>query len=184
MASNDASLLRLAQRGDPNACVEIYNRHYPVIYTYIFYRVGEACLAEDLASEVFVRMVDKISTFDLRDRPLLAWLYTIAHHLVIDHYRRSRPETILPLDERIHADPQEHPVRQTELRLDQQSLYRAIGCLTEDQRRVILLKFIDDHSNAEIARLLGKDEGAVKSLQHRALDALRREFAKETQHGD
>jgi RNA polymerase sigma-70 factor (ECF subfamily) len=173
MSKDEIRLIQQAKKGDPAAFAEIYDRHQPAIYRYIFYRVGDAATAEDLTSEVFVRLVERIDRFTYRGRPLLAWLYTIARNLVADHHRRAGQPSPLPLDERLMAgtaDPEETVAR----RLTQQRLVAAIAHLTEDQRQVLLLRFVEGLDNETVARLLGKSVGAVKALQHRALAALRR----------
>ena len=174
MASQaDAELVRRAKDGDESALVEIYNQCQAPVYRYIYYRVGDAALAEEFAAEVFVRLVGKIGTFREQGRPILAWLYAIAHNLVVDHQRKGRVAH-LPLDEEMAADEEGQPSRVAEDREVWAHLRTALESLTETQRQVILLKFVEARSNAEVAEILGKDEGAVKSLQHRALAALRR----------
>ncbi len=179
MCPDDTSLIKRAKRGDPAALEEIYEQSYPSIYTYIFYRVGSTELTEDLTAEVFVRLVDKIDTFTQRGRPILAWLYTIARNLVADHHRRAGRMDLLPLEERILPDSAKNPAQIVERHLTNEDLVVALQHLTEAQRQVILLKFFGDHSNKEVGALLDKTEGAVKSLQHRALAALRRVLERE-----
>jgi len=155
---------------------EIYERYHGAVYTYVFYRVGDQALAEDLTADVFVRAIESAHRLVDRGRPLLAWLYTIARNRVIDHYRRNGSTAVLPLEERLSAD-KDHTHSATcaaDLALTQRALIAALRHLTEAQRQVILLKFVEGRSNAEVAALLGKREGAIKSLQHRALAALRR----------
>ena len=173
MSNDEAQLIQQAQRGDPAAFAEIYDRHQPAIYRYIYYRVGDVATAEDLTSEVFVRLVERIDRFTYRGRPLLAWLYTIARNLITDHRRRAGQALLLPLNERLVAaegDLEEAAERG----LARRRLAAALPQLTEDQRQVIVLKFIEGLNNAEAAHILGKPVSAVKSLQHRALAALRR----------
>jgi RNA polymerase sigma-70 factor (ECF subfamily) len=128
-----------------------------------------------LTSEVFVRLVEKIDRFTYRGRPLLAWLYTIARNLITDHHRKVKRFATYPLKERERlvaeaVDPEEAARRS----LMQDRLVAAIAHLTEDQRQVIILKFIEGLDNKTTAQILSKSVGAVKSLQHRALAALRR----------
>jgi len=177
MSGGEARLIRRAQQGDPAAFTEIYDRHQPAIYRYIYYRVGDVATAEDLTSEVFVRLVEGIDRFVYRGRPLLAWLYTIARNLVTDHRRRTGQATMLPLDEQLVAEAGDLE-QAAERGLAQRRLAAALVHLTEDQRQVIVLKFIEGLDNEETARILGKSVGAVKSLQHRALAALRRILEK------
>jgi RNA polymerase sigma-70 factor (ECF subfamily) len=177
VSQNDTALVHRAKQGDQSAFVAIYEQYQPSIYTYIFYRVGDGMLADDLTADVFVRLVDKIRSFTPGERPLLAWLYTIAHNLVVDHYRHNGRTHCLPLDEmseNLAADEASQPAQTAEQHLTQDWLRESLRRLTEAQRQVILLKFVEGKSNAEVAALLGKDEGAIKSLQHRALAALSR----------
>ena len=173
MTNDEARLIQQAKKGDPSAFAEIYDRHQPAIYRYIFYQVDDSATAEDLTSEVFVRLVEKIDRFTYRGRPLLAWLYTIARNLVTDYHRRAGRLLPLPLDERLVAGT-DVPEETIEHRLAQRRLAAAVARLTEDQRQVILLKFVEGLDNETTAQTLGKSVGAVKSLQHRALAALRR----------
>lgn len=170
---DETKLIRRAQQGDPAAFAEIYDRHQPAVYRYIYYRVRDTATAEDLTGEVFVRLVEKIDAFTYRGRPVLAWLYTIARNLVTDHRRQAARATMLPLEEQLVAKDDDVE-RAAEHGLTQRRLAAALVRLTQDQRQVILLKFVEGLNNNEAARVLDKPVGAVKSLQHRALAALRR----------
>jgi RNA polymerase sigma-70 factor (ECF subfamily) len=172
-SASEGRLIERAQDGDPAAFAEIYDRYQPAVYRYITYRVVDTHAAEDLTSEVFVRVVEKIDGFVYRDRPLLTWLYTIARNLVIDHQRRASRVTLLPLDERLVAENGDAEGA-AERALTRRRLAVALEHVTEEQRQVILLKFVEGMDNREIARVLGKSVGAVKALQHRALAALER----------
>jgi RNA polymerase sigma-70 factor (ECF subfamily) len=171
--SDEAMRIERARAGDAEAFAEIYDRYQPPVFRYIFYRVGDEHVAEDLTAEVFLRMVEKIRHFSYRGQPLLAWLYTIARNLVADHHRQKRQPLALPLDENLPTSAA-CPEEATERRVTQQDLATAIVELTEEQRMVILLKFVEGLDNETVAGLMGKPVGAVKSLQHRALAALRR----------
>jgi RNA polymerase sigma-70 factor (ECF subfamily) len=175
---DEAQLIRRAQAGDPQALTALYDRYQPAIFTYLFYRLDDQAIAEELTGEVFVRMVEKIDRYQARGQPILAWLYTIARNLRNDHYRQAESARLLPLDETLVADHGDPP-QTIEHQLAADCLRRALRHLTGDQQEVIVHKFVGDRSNAEVAVLLGKDEGAVKSLQHRALAALRRAIEKE-----
>lgn len=181
MTQGDVGLVRRAQAGDQAAFVAIYEQYQPPVYTYVYYRVGEAALAEDLTAEVFVRLVDKIHTFTPGERPILAWLYTIAGNLITDHYRHNGRVTLLPLDEERDVSEVD-PAQLAQSHLAQEKLLAAMRQLTEEQRQVVLLKFVDRRSNAEVGAILGKSEGAIKALQHRALAALRRALVEEQEH--
>lgn len=173
MTEDEARLIQRAKEGDPAAFAALYDRHRPAVYRYVYYRVGDVATAEDLTAEVFVRLVEKVDRFIYRGRPLLSWLYTIARNLIADHWRRSGQAIIVPLDEQLATDAG-NPEEAAERGLVQRRLAAALTHLTDDQQQVIILKFIEGLDNAEVARTLGKPVGAVKSLQHRALAALRR----------
>jgi RNA polymerase sigma-70 factor (ECF subfamily) len=178
---NDRQLIKLAQEGDRSAIAALYSENQPRVYRYIAYRVGDAAVADDLTAEVFVSMVKNIRQFEYRGRPLLAWLYTIAGNMVKMHYRRQQIVEFEPLrDEMI--DHNTNPAEITQSRLTQDRLMAAMPHLTEGQRQVILLKFIEGFGNAEIAAMMDKTEGAIRILQHRALLALRRVLVEEVQH--
>ncbi len=173
MSSPDSSLIERAKLGDSEAFTQIYEDSYSRIYSYIYYRVSNREIAEDLASEVFIRLVRKIDTYEDKGRPIIAWLYTVAGNLVRDHYRKDSRIQWMPIDDReIVSD--EDPTLQIDLDLSSERLKEAIKHLTEDQAQVIILKFVDGWSNRKIADVMGKQEGSIKSLQHRALRSLRR----------
>ena len=181
MSNDENRLIQLAQRGNVEACAALYDRHYDAVYRYCYYRVHNVHLAQDLASEVFVRMVEKLDTFRQRGRPLLAWLYTIARNLIADQHRRGHQTSQLPLDEasEVGSDGTDDLVQGMDRRLQADCLAAALKHLTEDQRQVILLRFMEDLNHSEVARIVGKSEGATKALQHRALKSLRRAIEKE-----
>jgi RNA polymerase sigma-70 factor (ECF subfamily) len=169
----EQQLVRRAQKGDQAAFAEIYEEHQPAVYRYVYYRVGETSTAEDLTSAVFTRVVEKIDGYRYEGRPLLAWLYTIARNLVIDYHRRIEGSRVVPLDEQL-MDDSSNVERAVEQRLTQSRLTSALGELTEEQRQVIILRFIEGMTCVEVGRMLDKSTGAVKALQHRGLAALAR----------
>ncbi len=144
----------------------IYDTHAPRIYRYIYHRLGNRALAEDLTSEVFVRFLRSGAAPD----NVAAFLYRIAHNLIVDYLRRN--PTVLSLDETMVAG-QADPTDFAELEMEKVTLRRAIARLTPEQQQVIVLKFVEELSNDDVARVLGKSSGAVKALQHRALQTLR-----------
>lgn len=179
--NDETRLVKQAQAGEETAFVALYQQNQGAVYTYIYYRVGNQMTAEDLTAEVFVRLVDKIHRFKPGKRPILAWLYTIAGNLVTDHYRRNGRATILPLNDEIRSNGHS-PSYSVQKEQEHQRLVAAMRQLTEEQRQVVLLKFVERRSNAETGAILGKTEGAVKALQHRALAALRRALEKDEQY--
>jgi RNA polymerase sigma-70 factor (ECF subfamily) len=171
--SEDERLVGRAQQGDQAAFAEIYEQHQPAVFRYVYYRVADVSVAEDLTSAVFTRLVEKIDGYRYRGRPLLAWIYTIARNVVVDYHRRAERSRVVPLDTQL-ADDSLDVERAVERRLAESRLAAAMAELTEEQRQVILLRFIEGMSCEEAGRLLDKSTGAVKALQHRALAALAR----------
>ena len=172
---DEQGLLERASRADPEALGALYDRYVGRIYSYIYHRVGQADLAEDLTAQVFARMLEAIREGRGWRTSFSGWLYRIAHNLVIDHYRRRGRATFVELEEAqpIVADEAD-PVRKVEARLESEHLRAALGKLTEEQAEVIELRFLDEFSIAEVAAMMDKTEGAIKALQYRAVLALRR----------
>ena len=177
--TQDGDLIQLARQGDQRALIGIYERYHPSVFTYVFYRVCDQEIAEDLTAEVFTRMLANLPRYRSSGKPILAWLYTIARNLVIDHYRQNKSASHLPLLEDLVEGDNNHPVKVTEAALAHECLSRALRNLTEEQRQVILLRFIENREISELAEILGKNERAIRSLQHRALVALQRWMKKE-----
>lgn len=178
---DDKRLVEQAQQGDRRAVAALYAEYQARVYRYIAYRVGDTALAEDLTADVFVSMVRAIDNYEPRGRPFLAWLYAIAGNTCKMYYRRQNLTEFEPLPEEM-IDRQTGPEDVAHLRLTHERLLAAMPRLTEDQRQVILLKFIEGLNNAEVATILEKSEGAIRVLQHRALVALRRALVEEGQH--
>lgn len=170
---DDDSLLERVLDYDKSALSEIYDRYAGRIYNYIYYRLGDAHLAEDLTGTVFLKMLEAIQTSKSWNVSFSGWLYRIAHNLIVDHFRRSQQNRSAPLDDRLIAGD-EDPVKAVERRFENARLRRAIEQLTEEQGQVVMLKFVEGLTNAEVAQTMGKTEGAIKSLQFRALASLRR----------
>ena len=175
----DGDLIQRARQGDQRALVEIYEQYQPSVFTYVFYRVCDQDAAEDLTAEVFTRMLANLHRFQARGKPILAWLYTIARNLVVDHFRQKSRANHVPLEEELVEGDANHPVKATEQSLAYECLSRAMEHLTEEQRQVILLKFIESREISELVEIMGKNERAIRSLQHRALVTLHRMMEKE-----
>jgi RNA polymerase sigma-70 factor, ECF subfamily len=167
----ESELLQRARQMDRQALAEIYDRYSPGLYRYVMRLLGDPELAEERVSETFARFLDQLQAGRGPRDYLQAYLYRIAHNLVVDHYRRLVPE--VDLDERYPGDVA--PVEETAIHhLRGRKLRAAICKLTPDQQMVVTLKFIEGWENSDIAHALGKPVGAVKSIQHRALESLRR----------
>jgi RNA polymerase sigma-70 factor (ECF subfamily) len=168
----DAQLVARAIEGDREAFGDLYERHLAAIYRYIYYRVGEPHEAEDLTEVVFLRAWEALGRYRSGDAPLMVWLYRIAHNLLIDRYRTAKE--LVPLEEH-HPDGALHhqPERVMEVREEHHRLAKALQQLDPAQQQVLTLRFIAELSHAETATIMGRSEGAVRVLQHRALAALR-----------
>jgi RNA polymerase sigma-70 factor (ECF subfamily) len=162
---------RAVQR-DPDAFAQIYDEHVDIIYRFVYYKVGDPGVAEDLTEDVFAKAWERIDRFQWRNVPVQHWLLTIARNTVTDHWR-SRKRTSSPLDVlgEVASDlpsPDEHVARDLEL----ESLGRALARLPDEQRDVLILRFIEDLSHKDVAAILGKSVVAVRQIQVRALRAL------------
>ena len=177
---SDAELVTLAKE-NKDAFGELYERYMNKIYRYIYYRVGNSDDAEDLTSRVFFRAMAHVENYEDRGLPFQAWLYRIAHNLVANHHRDKERRKVIPLDEYIanqlfSSDPEHKTVEKQE----SERLKQAVRQLPEERQQLLLLKFVHHLSNAEIGEIMGKTEGAIKSLYHRTLLVLRDQLAEET----
>jgi RNA polymerase sigma-70 factor (ECF subfamily) len=169
-------LVTLAQNGDRAAFGALYEKLSPKLYSYLYYHLnGRAQLAEDLTEEVFVKVLEKLNRYQDRGLPFSAWIFRIAHNHLVDHVRSQPRRVVVSID-----DCQQVPEPYAELSLDralsQSVLNEAISTLTEDQRRVVVLRFLQGFSTAETAQALTKTEDAVKKLQARALHVLKKQL--------
>jgi RNA polymerase sigma-70 factor (ECF subfamily) len=171
---NEEEMLSNAARGDREAFGALYERYVERIYNYVYYRTGNLHDAEDLTARVFQRAMNHIHNYTDRGVPFSAWLYRIAHNLVANWHRdRSRKQEIPLSDVPALPAKEERPEAKLVRSQDQDSLMRLIRQLTPERQTLLILKFVEDMSNAEIGQIMGRSEGAVKSLYHRTLLALR-----------
>ncbi len=173
-ASDEAQIIQQAKRHDPDAISELYNRHVDQIHQYVRSRIDDGAIAEDVTADVFVRALESLSGYDDRGVPFAAWLYRIAQARVIDFWRRSQRRVTVAFDD--HDLPEwlaADDVAEVDV-LQRGQLNQHLQQLTEEQQQVIVLKFMQGLSNAEIAQIMDKTEGAVKALQRRGLEALAR----------
>ena len=175
---NELSLLERAKLYDDAALAELYDRYAPRIYAYIYRRTSDAHLAEDLTGDAFVRVLQAIQSERFWHTSFQAWLYRIAHNLVVDHYRRQSRATELTLDE-LQIAAKDDPPSAVAKRLSYQRLRAAIGRLTPNQQQILALRFGEGMTARETAEVVDKSVGAVEALQHRAVAALRRILARE-----
>jgi RNA polymerase sigma-70 factor, ECF subfamily len=172
--SDQQDLLERAARRDPAALSMLYDQYVDRIYSYIYHRVGQVELAEDLTGQVFIRMLEAVRKGYSWRSSFSGWLYRIAHNLVIDHYRRRSRASFVDIDEVTTLSHDAEPMQSVQARLDSEQLRIALGKVTEEQAQVITLRFLEDLSIAETAEIMAKTEGAIKALQYRAVLALRR----------
>jgi RNA polymerase sigma-70 factor, ECF subfamily len=167
-----AEFITRAQKGDTQVIGMLYEQYHPGIFRYLYYRVGDQQTAEDLTSEVFLRMLRFLPAYRSQNVAFQAWLFQIARNLAIDHHRQMLVRNPVRLEEDLIAG-NDDPAVATEHGLTSQSLRRALSRLTEEQRDVIVMRFVSAMPIAEVAQTLHKSEAAIKGLQRRALVALR-----------
>lgn len=164
---------------DPDAFGEIYERYVQRIYNYVYYRTSNQADAEDLTARVFHQALKHIVRYEDRGLPFSAWLYRIAHNLVVNWHRdRKRRQTISIDDITLTAIHGAAPEANAESAEEQELLMIAVKRLPEDRQQLLVLKFIERLPNAEIGAIMGRTEGAIKSLYHRTLIALRRDIKR------
>ena len=170
---NEEALIRLAKQRDEKAFAELYEAHFDRVYRYVAIRIGDQVEAEDMTQQVFLNALQSISSFNWKGIPFSAWLFRIAHNQVVDHLRKRSKQAGAPLDESLVRDDSD-PQQMVEYNLNIEQVQLATVQLTEAQREVISLRFAGGLSIAEVAKIMGKSQGAVKTLQHSAIVALRK----------
>jgi RNA polymerase sigma-70 factor (ECF subfamily) len=174
-------LVDRAQKGDRGALEELYLIHFDRIYSYLHVSVGNRHDAEDLTTQTFLKMLEAIGKFRWQSAPFSAWLFRIAHNLAMDHFRankRWQPEEEVPEPEPDETTSAEAGALES---IGRKSMLELIEDLSPEQQQVLTLKFVFNFANAEAATILGKTEGAIKSLQHRALVSLQKQLEKREQ---
>ncbi|MDI6695738.1 MAG: sigma-70 family RNA polymerase sigma factor [Anaerolineales bacterium] len=175
----DDEALERAIQGDQEAFGVLYERYVGRIFNYIYYRTGNVYDAEDLTERVFFRALRHIRNYNHRGLPFSAWLYRIAHNLVANWHRDNSRRKEIPLDDGILSThvggfPESEVLKAEE----HDHLLRVIRYLPPDRQQLLILKFVDHLSNAEIGVIMGRTEGAIKSLYHRTLLAIRDELGQ------
>lgn len=173
---SEQELLRRARALEEGALAAIFDEYYEAIYRYIYHYTGHVQSAEDMAAEVFQRLLEQLHAGRGPDRHIKAWLYRVAHNVIIDEARRLSHRDHRELDEEL-ASAGASPEEQTQQAILSEQAHRALLHLTPKQRSVIVLRFLEGMDHDEIAHILSMPVGAVKALQHRALAAMRRNLA-------
>jgi RNA polymerase sigma-70 factor (ECF subfamily) len=172
-SDDDRQLIDRVRKGDQDATRTLYERYFDRIYNYVYARLGRAEDAEDLAIDTMTRSLTRLDLFQDQGVAFSSWVYRIAHNATVDHYRRHGKVTLVPLENATlaeSADPSELVVEQ----LSNEELRAALRDLTDDQQQVLILRFFQDLTAAQVAAIMRKSVGAVQALQHRALGSLER----------
>lgn len=175
----EQQLVQRACRGERDAFGQLYEITFDRIYRYVFFRVTDDETAEDLTSKVYLKAWESLPRFKNSNSPFIAWLYTIARNTVIDHYRTNKQHLDLEAASTV-PDREPLPQEQSEQRLDQETLRRALRHLTPVQQDVVTLKLLDGLTTDEIAARLRKTPGAIRALQMRGLQSLAKDFPTDT----
>jgi RNA polymerase sigma-70 factor (ECF subfamily) len=165
-------MIARAQKGDSGVITALYEQNRLGVFRFLYYRVGDTQTAEDLTSEVFLRMITALESYRPQNTSFEAWLYQIARNLSIDYYRKASIRNHLPLEENLTVETQDVD-KTVERSLTHEHLKRALAKLNEVQRDVIVLRFVNGLPISVVAQTLHKSEDSIKSLQRRALSELR-----------
>jgi RNA polymerase sigma-70 factor (ECF subfamily) len=181
-------LLQRAQRVcDPTAFDGLYLLFADRVYRYLLARISDPELADEITSQVFLRLIEKIDIYRIGPRDNVAifsaWLYRLAHNKMVDVLRSRKRTQDAPLEHAAHVTTGQHLMEAVEDRLDFERILASLQLLNDQQREVIVLRFVEELSIAETAQIMQKSEGAVKALQHRALETLRRHLQDVGAHG-
>jgi len=177
---SDAALIARAKE-DPEAFGILYQRYVAQIYRYLYYRTGNREDAEDLTARTFYRALRRFPHYVDRGAPFTAWLYRIAHNVVVNWLRDRRRRPVVALETvTVSIEEEKDPHAVAEASEEKEILLQAVRRLPADRQELLILKFVEGMSNAEIAQVMGRSEGAIKALYHRTLVALREELAQET----
>jgi len=178
--SDEHKLLARARCFDHDALGQIHDEYYAPIFRYALYRTDDREAAEDVASQVFVRLLEGLRAGTGPTTTLSGWLFGVAAHVVNDHFRHVYRTPQVELDHTL-ADAEDTPSALALAAMERKELHQAIATLTEEQQHVIALRFGQDMPIQQVARMMGKTEGAIKQLQARAVAALARQMKQDTQ---
>lgn len=182
--TRDESLLIEQAKSDPGAFGLLYENYLQKIYNYVYYRTGNHHDAEDLTAKTFQRAMKHISRYEQRGVPFSAWLYRIAHNVVANWHRDQSRRKVVALDELVlYQRWQQSPEGLVEENEEKRELLKVIRRLPADRQQLLILKFVEGMSNEATGQIMGRSEGAIKSLYHRTLLALRKEIVPQSQRG-
>jgi len=169
---DELTLVRLSQQGNQETFARLYDTYVERIYRYIYFRVANDQLAEDITSHVFLKVWEKLHTYEARQSSFRAWLYRIAHNAVVDHYRTKKVAVSLDDVNPVELSQADGMEESLDRQIQSKELREALQDLTEEQQQVLIMKFVGGLSTMEIAQQLGKQQGAVRALQMRGLQGL------------
>ncbi len=175
MQSEESLAYRIKCR-DEAAFTEVYEANFDKIYRYITLKIGNRMEAEDLTQQVFLNAYKSASSFEYKGTPVVAWIYRIAHNQMVDYLRKKGRAQIVSIEKTAPVIASDDPEEMAEVKFDAEELAEASKRLTALQNEVISLRFTSQLSIREVAKIMGKSEGAVKALQHSAVEALRRAY--------
>lgn len=167
------NLVRRAQRKDAEAFSQLYEAYFDRIYRYCRMKLSNEMEAEDITQQVFIKALNSICSYQCKGVPFSAWLFRIAHNQVVDHFRRQSKRSTVQIDG-LPLAARDDPEKLVECRLETERVTEAAKNLTDAQQEVISLRFASQLSIAEVAKVMGKSEGAIKALQHSAIMSLRK----------
>ncbi len=175
---DELTLVRRAIRRDGEAFGALYDRHVVRVYRHIYYMVGKPAEAEDLTAQAFLQAWEAIERYQIRGAPFVSWLLRIAHNLAVSHLRSRRAGAELP-ETLVDSSRQGNPEEEVQRLAEGDRVREAILSLRAEQRQVIMLRFVDDLEYREVAEIVGKSVAAVRVIQHRALNALRKQMGRD-----
>jgi RNA polymerase sigma-70 factor (ECF subfamily) len=175
---DEATLVRRAIAGDEHAFARLYDGYVERVYRFIFFRISDDAVTEDLVSQVFLKAWQSLDRYKIGNSPFIAWLYAIARNLVIDHYRSKKDWVPLEEAAALPSDMQS-PDDEAQLHFDLEAMRDALQVLSPDQQQVLILKYIAGLPNPDIAKIMNKQEGTIRGLQMRGLQVLAKYMHRE-----
>lgn len=169
---NEEQVLRKAVRGDEEAFTQLYDAHIDGVFRFVLLRVTDKSTAEDITSTVFMKAWENLGDYKIGKAPFRAWIYRIARNAIIDHYRTRKESVSLDAVFDLADEHGPNPTEHVAIKLEMEEIASHLLKLTEDQRNVLILRFVNGFSTKETAKALGKRQGAIRALQMRALQAL------------
>ncbi len=180
---DELNLVQKACKGDKEAFARLYEYHFDRIYRYVVMKIGNQTEAEDMTQRVFIRAYESIGSYKMQGVQFSAWLYRIAHNQMVDYVRKESKKPTVPLDETMPILGNSDPEHEVEVKIDLEKVVAASKLLTKAQQEVVSLRFGGGLSITEVAQTMKKTEGAIKALQHSAIQALRKTLTAGVQDG-